>query len=58
MQNFYQHALLSFSQVNKAGFVNLIMDLGAGPQTITSNVPVIYNDWIKVSALVQCHDKP
>ncbi len=35
-------------KVNKEGYVTLIMDLGAGAQTITSEVPVIYNDWIKI----------
>ena len=35
-------------KVNKEGYVTLIMELGAGAQTITSEVPVIYNDWIKI----------
>ena len=28
--------------------MTLIIDLGAGAQTITSEVPVIYNDWIQI----------
>ena len=35
-------------KVNKEGYVTLIIDLGAGAQTITSEVPVIYNDWIQI----------
>ena len=28
--------------------MTLIIDLGAGPQTIVSEVPVVYNDWMKI----------